>query len=138
MEVLIRDGGCDQGTAHIADAVRADFEAISKSLSRDFGAGLEHLWITVELIPGAADRRPPFPFRFQKIVKPSAGLLPKTVIERLNIPPAHNVGSLSVRPDYFELAKVPPEKLSSYLLQLAYESTAVLEKRQRTFPQFRA
>jgi hypothetical protein len=137
MEVRIRVSCVDQGTQHLEEVVRIPFERVGRELSSDFGPGLDHLWMDVELSPVVADHRPPYSFRFQKRVKPRAHFLPKSVFEELNLPTCYNVGHCSVRPDYFDLAKVPLKNAAAYLLGRVYESTMVLERRQRTFPKFR-
>jgi hypothetical protein len=47
-----------------------------------------------------------------------------------------NVGHYSIRPDYFALAKIAPENVSRYFMELIYESTVVLENRQRQLGAF--
>lgn len=86
---------------------------------------MEHLWVELELVPGDAEQRSAWSFRFQKRVspRPLAAGLPKVEY--------YNVGHYSVRPDYFALAQVAPENVSRYLMELIYESTAVLEKKQK-------
>src|SRR5262245_12250874 len=130
MEVVISAPKQDQGTAHIAEAVREPLRRLSAALSGEYGGTIEHLWIELELVPGDADRRAPWSFRFQKRVAPrpiSSGL-PK--IEY------HNVGHYSIRPDYFALAKISPENVSCYLMDLIYESTAALENKRRQLGAF--
>lgn len=130
MEVRIAVAAFDQGTEHILWGIVDHLKAASRTLSGDYGPGLDHLWIDLELSPITADVRPPWPFRFQRRVHP------KPILTGIPVEPSYNVGHFSVRPDYFELAKVAPEKLPAYVLRLVYDSTAILESRQRTFPKF--
>jgi len=125
MEVVISAAKQDQGTAHIAEAMHACLRQLSAAVSGEYGGNMEHLWIELELVPGDTDQRSPWSFRFQKRVspRPIAAGLPR--VER------HNVGHYSVRPDYFALAAVAPENIRRYLLELIYESTALLEKKQK-------
>ncbi|WP_146216610.1 hypothetical protein [Sinimarinibacterium flocculans] len=125
MKVVISAPKRDQGTAHIAEAMHAPLRQLSAAVSGEYGGNIEHLWVELELVPSDADRRSAWSFRFQKRVSPRslAAELPKAEY--------HNVGHYSVRPDYFALAAVAPEKVSRYLMELIYESTAVLEKRQK-------
>jgi hypothetical protein len=125
MKVVISAPKQDQGTGHIAEAMHAPLRQLSAAVSGDYGGSMEHLWVELELVPGDADRRSAWSFRFQKHVspKPLAAGLPKVEY--------HNVGHYSVRPDYFALAQVAPEDVSRYLMELIYESTAVLEKKQK-------
>lgn len=125
MEVLIGATKCDQGTEHLAALVRPYLEDLSAALSGEYGGPMDHLWIELELSPGDADVRPPFPFRFQKRVRTPREL--RAFGER----EFFNVGNYSVRPDYFDLARVPLDEVPSYLMSLLYESTECLHgKRQ--------
>lgn len=137
MDVRIACQHSDQGTEHIRATVADNLVEISRHLSQDYGPGLEHLWIDLELSPVKMDRRSPYSFRFQRVVKPQGHLIGKKLLARLNIEPSHNVGHYSVQPDYFALAEIPLENISSYVLRLLYESTSILERRQKTFPLFR-
>lgn len=130
MEVVISAPKQDQGTAHIAEAMHASLRQLSAAVSGEYGGCMEHLWVELELVPSDADQRSPWSFRFQKRVspRPLAAGLPKTEY--------HNVGHYSVRPDYFALAAVAPEDISRHLMNLVYESTAVLEKRQKQLGAF--
>jgi hypothetical protein len=65
MEVRVTAAKSDHGTEHIADLVRPHLDKLSRFLSGDYGGNMEHLWIDLELCPLDADRRDPFPFRFQ-------------------------------------------------------------------------
>jgi hypothetical protein len=133
MEVVISAPNQDQGTAHIAEAIRAPLRRLSEALSgQNFGGNIEHLWIELELVPGDADHRQPWNFRFQKRVAP------RPIVSGLGKAEYHNVGHYSVRPDYFALAKIAPENVNRYLIDLIYESTAVLEKKRRQLGAFDA
>ncbi len=86
---------------------------------------MAHLYVGLELIPGRADEGPPYGFRLQKRVRTPREL------RSLGDKELFNVGSYTVRPDYFELAQVPLEYVPCYLIKLMYESTADLKgKRQ--------
>ncbi len=125
MEVLLSASECDQGTEHLADLVQPLLAKVSPILSGEYGGPMEHLWIGLELIPGRADEGAPFPFRLQKRVRTPREL--RTLGDR----EFFNVGSYSVRPDYFKLAHVPLDEVPCYLITLIYESTAKLDgKRQ--------
>jgi hypothetical protein len=128
MECSIGIDAVDQGTTHIADEVHPHLGQLGARLSNDYGGLIEHLWISLELCPAHADQRPPWTFRFQKRVSRTNGA------KRLGLPIApdavdpKNVGHFSVRPDYFELAQVPLDGVSAYLLDTIYREAAVLEK----------
>lgn len=64
MEVLIYASESDQGTHHIAEAVRPHLNMLSDALTGEYGGPMEHLCIDLELSPARADQRAPFPFRF--------------------------------------------------------------------------
>jgi len=125
MDVLVSAPKSDQGTEQVATLIRPHLEALSSALSGNYGGSMAHLWIALELCPGDADVRPPFPFRLQKRVR-----TPREV-RVLGDREFFNVGSYSVRPDYFELARVPLHEVPCYLMTLLYESTKGLHgKRQ--------
>ena len=128
MEVGLHANMCDSTTRRIADALHAPFKAIARDLSKDYGGTMEHLWIDFELIKSHAERRPPYPFRFQKTVGGSSPDKLTGLPRRVH----HNVGHYSVRPDFQELRSVPQESVVSYVLSLIYASTSVLiEKRKK-------
>jgi hypothetical protein len=81
---------------------------------------MAHLWIDLELCPGDADVRPPLPFRLQKRVRTPREL------RALGDKEFFNVGTYSVRPDYFELARIPLDDVPCYLMTVLYESTKSL------------
>jgi hypothetical protein len=133
MEVSIHANMYDQATARIAEILRVAFQTISKDLSKDHGGTIKHLWIDFELIQSHAERRPPFPFRFQKRVGGSIGKL-----TGLLTPVYENVGHYSVRPDFQELLRIPLESVASYALRLIYASTSVLIEKQKKLGGFDA
>ena len=130
MKVRISAPKQDQGTAHIAEAVREPLRKLGEAVSGDYGGSIEHLWIDFELVPADSDHRPSWGFRFQKRVspRPIAAGLPKHEYS--------NVGHYSVRPDYFALAAVPPEQAVRYVLDLVYESTVILEQQRNKLGTF--
>lgn len=130
MEVRIAVSAIDQGTEHIYWPIKQHLDTASRVLSGDYGAGLDHLWIDLDLSPIRTDHRPTWSFRFQRRVHS------KPLVKGIPIEPSYNVGHYSVCPDFFALARVPPEQLPSHVLSLIYDSTAVLESRQRSFPEF--
>ena len=125
MDCVIGIAITDQGCEHIDVAVRPLLEPLNRALSKDYGGEMEHLWIGLEISPQLADHRPPFAFRFQKLVSPRP---PVRVLPRRQF---RNVGHFSVRPDFFDLARVPLERVGCYLLELTYQATVVLEKKRR-------
>jgi hypothetical protein len=125
MEVLVVAAKSDQGTQHIADLVRPHLDELSRFLSGEYGGSMEHLWIDLELCPADADRRDPFSFRFQKKVSPPREL------KALGAKAHFHVGHFSVRPDYFELARVPMSAVYCHLARLIYEATKTLQNRKQ-------
>jgi len=71
MNVSINASKSDQGTEHLAASIRPHLDAVSSILSGEYGGPIDHLWTDLELSPGDADRRPAFPFRFQRRVTAS-------------------------------------------------------------------
>jgi hypothetical protein len=134
MEVSINANMVDQATARIAKILRAAFKTISKDLSKDYGGTMAHLWIDFELIRSHAERRAPFPFRFQKRVSGSSF----TKLTGLPAPVCEHVGHYSVRPDFQELSRIPLEAVASYALSLIYASTSVLVQKQKKLGGFDA
>jgi hypothetical protein len=125
MEVLVHASEFDQGTEHIAQAVRAPLDRLSLFLTGEYGGPMRHLWIHLELVPARADEREPFAFRFQRRVAPPRELKPLSATEHFN------VGHFSVRPDYFVLARVSLSDVPCYLMTVIYDATSVLEKRKQ-------
>jgi hypothetical protein len=125
MDVLIGASKSDQGTEHLEALVRPRLDALTSVLSGEYGGPMNLLWIDLELCPGDADHRPAFGFRFQKRV-----VTPKQ-LRVFGTREFFNVGHYSVRPDYFELARVPLSDVGCYLLRLIFDSTESLAgKRQ--------
>jgi hypothetical protein len=133
MEVRINANISDSDTEQIAKILREAFQTVEKDLSKDYGGEIQHLWIDFELIRSRAERRSPFPFRFQKRVGGSVSKL-------TGLPTAvyKNVGHYSVRPDLGELLRIPPEAVASYALGLIYASTSVLVEKQKKLGGFDA
>lgn len=125
MDVLISASKNDQGTEHLADLVRPHLHALTSTLSGEYGGPMNHLWIDLELCPGDADHRPAFAFRFQKRV-----VMPRE-FRALGTPEFFNVGRYSVRPEYFELARVPLDDVRCYLLRLVFDSTQSLARKRQ-------
>lgn len=138
LDCVISISATDQGTEHLAEAVRPYLEIASAYLCRDYGGLMEHLWIDLEMSPGRADMRPAWSFRFQRQVSlaRSAKQFGLPVPSGANDP--KNVGHFSVRPDYFKLAEVPLDNVPGFLLRLVYDESAVLEKRSRRLGGFDA
>jgi hypothetical protein len=134
MEVKLNANMCDQATRRIADALRDAFKPIGKDLNKDYGGTMAHLWIDFELIQSHAERRPPFPFRFQKKVSGSSF----TKLTGLAAPVCERVGHYSVRPDFRELLRIPLGSVASYALSLIYASTSVLVEKQKKLGDFDA
>ena len=134
VKVGIHANDCDSSTEHIARALDAPFEALSRDLSKDYGGAMNHLWIDLELNELHAARRPPWSFRFQKQV---GGSSPDKFT---GLPPGvyENVGHYSVRPDFQHLRSVPPGSVVSYVLGLIYASTSVLLEKQKRLVGFDA
>ena len=133
MEVSLNANMCDHATQQIAKILRGAFKTIEKDLSKDYGGTIQHLWIDFELIESHAERRPPFPFRFQKRVGGSVFKL-----TGLPTPVRENVGHYSVRPDFQELLRIPLESVASHALSLIYASTSVLVEKQKKLGGFDA
>ena len=126
MEVLLNANASDSKTERIRKILYGIFKVIEKDLTKDYGGTIRHLWIDFELIQSHAERRPPFPFRFQKRVGGS-------ICKLTGLPTrlCENVGHYSVRPDFQELLRIPPESVASYALSLIYASTSVLVEKQK-------
>lgn len=133
MQVKINANICDLATERIADVLRDVFDTIEKEVSLDYGGTMQHLWIDFELSQFGTDRRPPFPFRFQKKVGGSIFAL-----TGLPTPVYENVGHYSVRPDFDELLKLPLDSVPTYALVLIYLSTSVLLDKKKKLGGFDA
>ncbi|OAI18210.1 hypothetical protein A1359_05165 [Methylomonas lenta] len=130
MHVSITANVCDQQTMTICDSLRGPFNEISEYLSQEYGGDIEHLWIDFELNADHADRRPPYPFRYQKRVSG------RSKLTGIDLPDSFNVGHYSVRPDFVVLLEVPD--VVTYALQLIYNSTSVLIGKQKKLGGFDA
>lgn len=133
MKVSINANMSDQATERIAKSLRPVFRIISQDLSRDYGGTIKHLSLDFELISSHAERRPPFPFRFQRKV---GGSICK--LTGLRTPIRENVGHYSVRPDFHEMSRMPLESVTTYALSLIYASTSVLIRKQKKLGGFDA
>jgi hypothetical protein len=133
MEVIINANMSESATERIGKILREAFQTVVKDLNKDYGGTIQHLWIDFELIRSHAERRPPFPFRFQKRVGGSVSKL-----TGLPTPVYENVGHYSVRPDFRELFRIPLEVVASYALGLIYASTSVLVEKQKKLGGFDA
>jgi len=122
----------DQGIEHLQPIVQPCLVKLSQHLAGSYGGLMEHLWISIELAPSHSDRRPPWPFRFQKKVSPPRDAL------ALGVKPTHNVGHYSVRPDHTKLAAIPLERVACYLMTVIYESTVVLATQREKIGDFEA
>jgi hypothetical protein len=138
MECSISVAGEDQGTAHIAEALRPYLESLSLRLSRDYGGSMQHLWIDVEMCPAHADRRLPWSFRFQKRVSRARTAKLFRVPKPDGAADFLNVGHYSVRPDYAELAELQLREISAYVINLIYGEAAVLERKSQRLGGFDA
>jgi len=112
--------------------LREPLKQLSDLLSGDFGGAMEHLWIDFELNEAHAERRPPFPFRFQKRVSGRSSLV------GLPIPDSFNVGHYSVRPDFHRVRTLPPDALVGYAFALLFRSTEALVGKQKKLAGFDA
>jgi hypothetical protein len=126
MEVKLNANVCDHATERVANTLRDAFKPVCKDLSKDYGGAMAHLWIDLELVQSHAERRPPYPFRFQERVGGSIFKL-----TGLPTPVREHVGHYSVRPDFQELLRIPLESVASYALGLIYASTSVLIEKQK-------
>jgi hypothetical protein len=133
MEVELYANVCDIATQEIAKVLRDVFNTIEKEVCRDYGGKIQNLWISFELSTFGVERRPPFPFRFQKKVGGSISKL-----TGLRTPLYENVGHYSVRPDFEELLKLPIDMVPTYALALIYMSTTVLLDKKKKLGGFDA
>ena len=133
MKVSINANICDSETEQVAKILRNSFKTIANELSKDYGGMIQHLWIDFELVQRFAQRRQPFPFRFQKRVGRKFFAL-----TGLPTPIYENVGHYSVRPDFPKLLSTPLEDVASYALGLIYASTSVLFEKQKKLGGFDA
>lgn len=113
-------------TSNIASMVQEYFPLLEKGLNKDYGGSMEHLWIDLELVEG----HKPWLFRFQKRVNN-----PTSYTEFYS----YDVGHYSVQPD-FEKLKIlsTKDEICSYVFELLYQSTKILEEKQRKLGGFNA
>lgn len=133
MKVSLNANTSDQATGRIAKLLRAAFKTIEKDVSKDYGGTMQYLWIDFELIQSHAERRPSWPFRFQKKVGGSVFKL-----TGLTTPVYENVGHYGISPDFRILLNTPLESVACYALSLIYESTFVLIGKQKKLGGFDA
>jgi hypothetical protein len=133
MEFALHANICDLETQRIAKVLREAFDPIAKDVHNDYGGTMQHLWIDFELVESHAERRKPFPFRFQK--KVGGGIFK---ITGTRTPVHENVGHYSVRPDFQRLKLLPLESVAAYALSLVYASTSVLIEKQKRLGGFDA
>jgi hypothetical protein len=133
MEVALHANICDLATERIAQVLCEVFEPIAKDLHNDYGGTMQHLWIDFELVENHAERRKPFPFRFQK--KVGGGIFE---ITGTRTPVYENVGHYSVRPDFQRLKALPLDSVATYALNLIYASTSVLIEKEKRLGGFDA
>jgi len=116
----------DQNTEKVSDIIRKHFDNIQKSLNKDYGGNMEHLWIDLELVKSYK----PYPFRFQKRVEN-----PTSFTEFYS----YNVGHYSIEPDYEKLKSLlSEEEICMYIFELWYESTQILIDKQKLLDGFDA
>jgi hypothetical protein len=133
MEVSINASNCDSATSEIRAKLYDAFKIISKDLCKDYGGTMQHLWIDFELIQSHAERRPSWPFRFQKKV---GGYTFK--LTGLPIPVYENVGHYGISPDFQKIFNMPLDSAANYALSLIYESTSVLIDKKKKLGGFDA
>src|SRR5581483_7749034 len=126
MEFSINANKCDSATSEIRAKLYDAFKAISKDLCIDYGGTMQHLWIDFELIQSHAERRPSWPFRFQKKV---GGYTDK--IMGLPVPVYENVGHYGISPDFQKILNTPLDSVTNYALSLVYKSTSVLVEKKK-------
>ncbi|MFD2554804.1 hypothetical protein [Sphingobacterium tabacisoli] len=116
----------DHRTSRIAAIIGKYLTNLEDMLHNDYGGEMEHLWIDLELLENSK----PNSFRFQKRVA-----IPTSYTEFY----AYNVGNYSVRPDFEVLMKLSSEdEISSYILEILYESTSVLLDKEKKIGDFDA
>ena len=133
MKVSLNAAKCDSATSKIRDRLDDAFEVVSQDLSKDYGGIMQHLWIDFELIQSHAERRPSWPFRFQKKVGGS-----KCKLTGLPTPVRENVGHYGISPDFEKLLKTPIDSVANYALSLIYESTSMLIEKKKKLGGFDA
>lgn len=126
LEVRFHANIMNQDTEKVASVIRETLKNLSKQLSIDYDGIMEHLWIDMELLNNAK----PHAFRFQKRVS----------IDSFGSKSYYyNVGHYSVKPDFEILLSLSSdEDISKYILQLLYNSTEILIKKQKRLGNFNA
>ncbi|MBK9163627.1 MAG: hypothetical protein IPM21_06855 [Acidobacteria bacterium] len=133
MDVNFNANVCDLETEAIAGLLSEVFALIEKDVSKEYGGMMQHLWIDFELSQFGIDRRPPFPFRFQR--KVGGGV---SKLTGLRTPLFENVGHYSVRPDFDLLLNLPLPSVAAYALNLIYASTSILIEKKKRLGGFKA
>lgn len=130
MEFRLRANICDTETYPISCALVEPSQALSDLMRGDYGGVMEHLWIDVELRDFGDAPKPSWPFRFQKRVSGRS---------HFGLPPvddSFNVGHYSVRPDLQLLLTLPTKDSVAHVLQVVYESTIILNGKQKRLGDF--
>ncbi|XLZ69288.1 hypothetical protein ABT364_22560 [Massilia sp. SR12] len=130
MEFRLSANICDTETYPISCALVEPSQAVSDLLRGNYGGVMEHLWIDIELRDVGAENQRNWPFRFQKRV---SGRSP------FGLPPigdSFNVGHYSVRPELGVLLTLPTKDTVAHVLQAVYESTIVLNGKQKRLGDF--
>ena len=111
-------------TRKIATIINKHIGNLENELHKDYGGSMEHLWIDFQLI----EDHKTYPFRFQKRVG-----IPSSFTEFYS----YNVGHYTVRPDFVKLQILSSEEeICSYVFELLYKSTQVLEEKQKKLEGF--
>jgi len=126
LKVAFHANTVSNSTTKVSDIIRNHFDYIEKSLHKDYGGNMEHLWIDLELV----EHYKPYPFRFQKRVENSTSYTEFY---------SYNVGHYSIEPDYKKLSELTSEKdICNYIFGLWYDSTQVLVDKQKKLGGFNA
>ena len=108
----------------IVEVINKHISGIENKLHKDYGGCMEHLWIDFQLI----ESHKTYPFRFQKRVE-----IPSSFTELYS----YNVGHYTVRPDFVKLQMLSSEEeICSYVFELLYKSTQILEEKQKKLEDF--
>ncbi len=111
-------------TSKIATIINKHIGNLENDLHKDYGGSMEHLWIDFQLI----EDHKTYPFRFQKRVA-----IPTSFTEFYS----YNVGHYSVKPDFVKLQMLSSEEeICSYVFELLYKSTKILEEKQNKLEGF--
>lgn len=116
----------EERTKNIPDCINESLRIIEKELEKNYGGTIEHLWIDIELV----EKYDIYPFRFQKRVSSPASYTE---------PYTYNVGHFSIKPDFKVLEDLDSSALiCSYFLDLLYEGTSILLRKQKDLGGFDA